>query len=54
MDAVYLGRNIFGRADVGHYLSSSRLDFGLVARGTRTKSRFETIQIPQMNGIYEE
>jgi hypothetical protein len=53
LGAVYLGNNIFGGADVGYNFSSSNLDFGLVVGGTRTKSRFETIQIPQMNGAYE-
>ncbi|MCH8466601.1 MAG: hypothetical protein LAT78_08555 [Roseinatronobacter sp.] len=43
LGAVYLGRNIFGGADVGYNFSSSQIDFGLVAGGTQTKSRFRTI-----------
>jgi hypothetical protein len=49
MGAVYLGRNIFAGADIAYHFSSSSIGFGLVAGGTRTKSRCRTMPNTEMN-----
>ncbi|MCH8466928.1 MAG: hypothetical protein LAT78_10240 [Roseinatronobacter sp.] len=45
---AYMGRNVFGGLDLGYNFTNGGIDFGLSAGGAATKSRFRTIQVPQM------